>query len=412
MSDSEGTKELSGIARSVDALFSSPSAGTVPVSRGTAPAADAEPVAAATEDPPHGEVALGGEVDAAAGEPPLEASESGDASYEELYSFDDLSPVQTLDEAVEAYLAGDSDQAAEIERLANEMLEKRELDGVARAVARVAAGAGDPPDPMVVEVARGVATPVVYGRLARQMAAERDEVRRQDNFLACRNLGDPMAMAIRDDLAESTDRSARRVHCDALVAMGRPGRKIIEEMVVDDNRFLVRNAVAILGETGGDNAVELVAGALANPDAKVRREALRSLVKLGDEESGELIVSLRLLEDPDPEVRIAAAVAAGELHVERSLRSLIKLLDETNDPDEAISLIRALGQLGDPGAVTSIEKHAVPKLFYKPRVDVRIAAYRALNEIGTPHARRLLNQAMDDKDADVKASVKDLLGLR
>ena len=72
---------------------------------------------------------------------------------------------------------------------------------------------------------------------------------------------------------------------------------------------------------------------------------------------------------------------------------------------------RALGQLGDPGAVNTIEKHAVGGRFSKPKSDVRIAAYKALNHIGTPHARRLLNQAMDDKDAEVKKVVRETLGL-
>ena len=63
-------------------------------------------------------------------------------------------------------------------------------------------------------------------------------------------------------------------------------------------------------------------------------------------------------------------------------------------------------------AVSSIEKHAVTSLFSKPRTDVRITSYRALNEIGTPHARRLLNQAVDDKDPAVKSAVKEMLGMR
>jgi len=179
---------------------------------------------------------------------------------------------------------------------------------------------------------------------------------------------------------------------------------------MDENRFLVRNAVTILGDTGGDRAVELVTSALANPDARVRLEALRSLAKLGDEDSGDLV--LGLLDDSDRDVRVAAAVAAGELHVERALRHVIRMLDETKDPDEAIALVRALGHLGDPGAVPSIEKHAVRTLFSKPRTDVRIAAYRALHQIGTPHARRLLNQAVDDKEPAVKAAVKEMLGMR
>ena len=90
----------------------------------------------------------------------------------------------------------------------------------------------------------------------------------------------------------------------------------------------------------------------------------------------------------------------------------IAMLDATKDPEEALPLIRALGQLADPGAVSSIERFAVRSLFSRPPTDVRITAYRALSAMGTPHARRLLNKAVNDKDPEVKAAVKEMLHLR
>jgi HEAT repeat protein len=62
--------------------------------------------------------------------------------------------------------------------------------------------------------------------------------------------------------------------------------------------------------------------------------------------------------------------------------------------------------------VPAIEKHAVRELFARPRTDVRIAAYQALGRMRTPHARRLLNQALSDKDPEVKAAAKGLLRIR
>ena len=315
-----------------------------------------------------------------------------------------------LDLATEEFIAGDGSRAGDVESLAELCLEQRELDPVARAVAAITLAAGDPPDPSMYTVAEAIMSGPVLGRLASHMGRERDEQRRTEYFAVCRTIGADMAVAVRADLADNTDRLARRIHCQALVEMGEPGRAVIEEMAVDENRFLVRNAVSILGDQGGGRAVELCTSALANPDARVRKEALRSLAKLGDPESGQIVVGL--LDDPDAEVRMAAAVTAGELRVERALKPLIAMLDATKDPDEALPLIRALGRIADPGAVASIEKHTVPSLFSKPRTDVRIACYRALNEIGTPHARRLLNQAINDKDTTVKSAVKEILGIR
>lgn len=459
MSDSEGNKELSGIARSVDALFENGPTADDPEAGLEAPPdppdVEGEPLTGAADEPemsadepiepemsvhepaeppstpepaPEEEVSGLPDLDASVEDPsqdeeswpelvPLdaptdEAAPAADgpappAGAPPSDADDDTPQPTALDLAVDAYLDGDAGKADEIESLASEMLEARQIDPVARSVGRLAIAAGEPPDPSILELARSIATPVVYEWLAGQIGAEHEETRLQEYFLACRNLGDPMAAALRDHLAESTDRHARRVHCDALVEMGDAGRRTVEAMVEDENRFLARNAVAILGETGGDRAVELVTMALANPAALVRREALRSLAKLGDEESGELVVGL--LDDSDEDVRIQAAVTAGELHVERALRPILKLLDDASDPDEIVPLVRALGHLGDPGAVPSIEPRAVTKLFSKPPTRVRIAAYRALHQIGTPHARELVEEAVDDKNPEVRAAVRGML---
>ncbi len=95
------------------------------------------------------------------------------------------------------------------------------------------------------------------------------------------------------------------------------------------------------------------------------------------------------------------------------MRPLVEALGEQYETDSVLPLLHALGQIGDPGSVAAIERHAVKdSLFARPRTDVRIAAYRALSRIRTPRARRLLNQALSDKDPEVKAAVKEMLHVR
>lgn len=373
MSQSDGTKEFTGIARSVDALFLG--VGDV---RASVPADDA----------------INGD----------ELEELFEAAA--LAPYDDEFVPTSLDLSVDAYIAGETERAAEIASLAAEYQANNEIDPIARSVAKVVVAAGVPRDASIYAVATCMMSPAVLGRLARRLASERVEERRREYYSVCREIGDDMARAIRNDLAETTDRLARRIHCEALVEMGDPGRRVIEEMAVDENRFLVRNAIVILGDQGGDNAVGLVTSALANPDPRVRREALKSLAKLQAEDSGELVQSL--LDDPDQGVKIGAAVAVGELRVQGALKRLLSMLDASADPDEVLLLLRALGQLGDPRAVPSIEKHAVRTFFSKPTRDVRIAAYQALNMIGSPHAKRLLDDVFRDKDEDVKDAVKEM----
>ncbi len=181
-------------------------------------------------------------------------------------------------------------------------------------------------------------------------------------------------------------------------------------MVEDGRWFVVRNAVTILGEVGGDRAVELVTSALAHTDARVRREALLALAKVGGEDAGMLVYGM--IEDPDPEVRLAAAMAAGALKVERALKPLLHLLESERNPDVTVAVLHALGQLGDPGATNAVEKRAVGSFFSRPPTEVRIAAYRALHKIGTPRAQSLIGDAAEDKDPGVRAVVRRLLGER
>jgi hypothetical protein len=397
-----------------------------PEAEGHLPEPEAAPLPfAALEDEPEAATTAVEEVEA-----PSLPSESAGVGHEpavEETAFDVVSPsgagdeaapaedevefVPTaLDLAVDAYLEGDQHQVAEIARLGHEMLDARDIDPIVRAVVRVMLAAGEPPERSVSAVVEPLLVPSVLTGLARRIGRERVEERRHEFHQVSRAIGPAMARAVRDDLAETTDRLARRLLCETLVEMGPAARETIEEMAGDENRFLARNAIVILGDVGGERAVELATEALASPDARIRREALRSLTKLGDTSSGPLVVGL--LEDSDDEVRSAAAVAAGELKVERALKPIMTMLDETRDMDRALPLIRALGHLGDPGAVASIERYAVKSLFSRPPADVRVAAYRALHQIGTPHARKLLNRAIDDRDPKVKSAVKSILNLR
>lgn len=356
------------------------------------------------------EAALDAEADVAP--PPLPtdtvASSHGSGVEDAADGEDDDFVPTPLDLAVDAYLDGDTDKADEIDTLGREHMASHDVEAVARSIERLVLAAGEPRDAAMYAVAHSLMYPLALDRVVRHMGLERDENRRRDFYQICRSIGEPITPAIVNELGETnTDRLARRIYCEALTEMGPAGRKTIREMVESDNQFLVRNAVSILGDHGGDGAVEMVTSALGNPDRRVRREALKALAKLGDEASGEVVIGF--LEDPDEKVRLAAAVACGELNVGRALRPLVTMLEETKDPDKAILLIRALGHLGDPGAVLSLEKHAVRTMFSRPRTDVRIAAYRALHQIGTPKTRQMLLEVAKDKDEDVKDAVKKML---
>jgi len=255
----------------------------------------------------------------------------------------------------------------------------------------------------------GARTADHLARLVADLAVERDDDARHALFDACAQLGLPAAAALAEALSRTEDRFARRSYLDALVSMAPTSLPVVEAMLDDPRWFVVRNGAAVLGEVGDVRAVGLLTRALARPEPKVRREAIRAFAKLGGDDAGQL--AFGMLDDPDAGVRAAAVATVGQLGVDRAVRPLMKMLDQEDDPDLTLGVLHALGHLGDPGAVNAIERHAVGSFLRRSPPDVRIAAYRALRHIGTPRARRLLNQAVDDRDPSVKAEVRRLLGM-
>lgn len=412
MPDPEDKKELGGLARSIDSLFSGQGAGKEGALAEPEPEPDSglEPLGDAGASPLPASATDVAEPDAwdpfgpaaAESEAEIPERERAPSTGAAAAEHDGPSPLEL---AVEAYLQGGRD-AARIRSLVTGHVAALEFEPVAAAVERLVLGVGDPPDRETIDLVNELLSPIVTGRLVKRLGQEREEQRRSGYHRICSTLGLPMARALRDELAEASDLSARRAYFDALVAMGEAGRPVVEEMAEDENRFLARNGVAILGELGGPRAEELVLAALANPDPRVRREGLLQMARLRIADQDRLI--LALLDDTDDKVRLAAVHTAAEMRVERAVRPLVAMLDGSHDPEVLVPVLDALGRIGDPGAVPSIEKHATRDLFGKPPTEVRVEAYRALAHIGTPHARSVLERAVDDKDPVVRRVAKEL----
>ena len=75
-------------------------------------------------------------------------------------------------------------------------------------------------------------------------------------------------------------------------------------------------------------------------------------------------------------------------------------------------VLRALGALGDPSAVSEIEKRISGSLFSRSPTGVRIAGLSALATIGTPRALSLVEDAKTDKDPEISSAAVQILAGR
>ncbi|MBI4519882.1 MAG: HEAT repeat domain-containing protein [Gemmatimonadetes bacterium] len=316
----------------------------------------------------------------------------------------------------EAYIAADAQSRARLEPRIKEvgtvLRQNLDVEPLARAVVVLASEIRDNVEPerrddlyaRVVELA----IPQVVQRIADELGTSAREEEVRDALIGVlTRIGTDAAQAVADSLGRTDDRAARRAYIDALVKFGRMGMPLVEGMLADSRWFVVRNAVTILGEVGGPQALTHLTATLAHGDPRVRRETVTALTKLGGPDAERLLLSL--LTDPEADVRSAATLAVSVLKVERAVKPLMERLGVESDEDSQIEIIRALGRIGDATAVPAIEKLTTSGLFSRTPMRLRIEALRALGAIGTPHALQVLERAANDRQADVREAARSAL---
>ena len=113
----------------------------------------------------------------------------------------------------------------------------------------------------------------------------------------------------------------------------------------------------------------------------------------------------RVLDDDQPELRMAAATGLGRVGDPSVTAALVKRL---SDPDSRVRERSAVacGRIGDPRAVGELRS----RLGGDPNIDVRAAAAEALGEIGTESALSVLSAAAADDSESVRRVIADALG--
>jgi HEAT repeat protein len=153
----------------------------------------------------------------------------------------------------------------------------------------------------------------------------------------------------------------------------------LDNYLLDERWYLIRNLATVLGRTGKQAAVGPVLRLLRHDDHRVRAEALRSLIRLQrDEASGAV---LRMVADPHPLVREAAASLAKTFESATFESALIRDLESgKHSQDVMVAMIAVLGGRDTAAARLAMQRMANRRLVFR-RKDRELRA----------HARRLVS---------------------
>lgn len=232
-------------------------------------------------------------------------------------------------------------------------------------------------------------------------------------------MGDRMLSAMIDMLKNTDDRSLRRNLLDLLKQMGTGLLETIRAEISKESNewFVVRNMILLLAEVGNTEHTDWLNPLVANADARVRKEALKALVKLDPEVA---VTSVReMIVDPDMGVKRFIIGLIGTLKDSESIQTLSGFLEKRTiaqvEEEESLQLeaVTALGRIGDPSAIpVLLETLKKEGLFSKIRTktpSIRARAVYALAAFPSPEVVKAVKAATKDKEDDVKEAAKAIL---
>jgi len=206
----------------------------------------------------------------------------------------------------------------------------------------------------------------------------------------------PLIKALRDEnfgVQDAAMRSLMEIKGESTAYMLLP--------LLRENAFLRNTAIMIIKEIGRE-AVPLLLPLLRDRDDDVRKFALDLIQDIKHCDYPEKLVEL-LKDDPNPNVRAAAAKALGALKYRAAEPHLLEALKD--EEWVCFSAIEALTDMGGDGCL-----HAIAALLNSPSEAIRFAALEALGKIGSPlSVKPLVEHISKTEGYERNAAIKSLV---
>ncbi len=235
---------------------------------------------------------------------------------------------------------------------------------------------------------------------------------REEALALCDYFGDPLIPALMDAVVREQSQSVRKFLISLLVRFGSDATMEARRRLKDPQWFVIRNMLYIIGETGANELHPDVRPFFYHEHPKVRYEAVRTLLKVGDPEGVEYVRAM--LESGDDVVVQQAITLCGAFRVKDLLPELRKMVRKPNiggaDFLAKVPVVKALGEIGDPLVLEDFTSLLTSKsLLYRTQaLQLKEEIYRNLHRFSYRDIQEFVEAGLKSKNETIRTQSRRL----
>jgi len=201
--------------------------------------------------------------------------------------------------------------------------------------------------------------------------------------------------------------AARKKLMALFTRVGKPAVPLLLPLLTDSQWSVVLAVIPLVGEIGGEDVFRELADAAFHANSRVRREAIRTLAKIGGAEAEELLINL--LNDRDHATKLQAILSLGVMQSRQALPHLVGVLTARDTFLENLQLKKeaahALGRIGDRQASPHLVRMLASRHLFARQgwLELKVAIAGALGQLRDPAALEMLRSMARHPDRLGKA---------
>jgi len=218
-------------------------------------------------------------------------------------------------------------------------------------------------------------------------------------------MGSAATRSLLMSLAEENNRSRRRRLFDFVSSLGTLVVPDVRSFLNDSRWYVVRNMILVLRAANDRSSLPDMRRLAQHPDLRVRLEAIKTLLVLDPSVPRTLLENA--INDRDPKLAESAIALVGSYGIREGVEPLLKILERADvfggRRAVRIRAIKALGELGEPSALSRLQRFLRDSFLPWPNIQERRAAFESLTGYPSSAREPFVERGLRSRDPEIRA---------